>query len=216
MMLRAAFVSLLMAFVAIGTGLVARPDAQQNVAPNLDALLPDNFADWTQVRLTSAVLPAEAALGPGEAVAYRAYRDNTGRMVTLVAAYGPPLGDSVRLHRPESCYVAQGFAIRDRYVSTLQLGEDVAAVIRLDTENSMRKEAVSYWLRDGGAYITGAPGHQLLSFKRGLLSPSESVLVRISSSGAGPSSFEFHDRFMSAFVNALSPEARALLIARPS
>ena len=137
MIARAAFVSLLMTLAAFATAFLGRADRPAATAPNLERLLPAAFEGWSQVQLTAAVLPQESALGPGEAVAYRAYEDATGRVVTLVAAYGPPLGDSVRLHRPESCYVAQGFVIRDRSVNALRFGEDVAAVIRLNTENAM-------------------------------------------------------------------------------
>lgn len=217
MMLRAAFVGFLMALAAAATAALDRPaPATPSFAPDLDAMLPDAFGGWTRVDLAAAVLPMEVEIGPGEAVAYRAYRDNAGRIVTLVAAYGPPLGDSVRLHRPETCYQAQGFAILDRSVSRLRLGDDLAAIVHLDTRDPVRKEAVSYWLRDGDAYITSAPGHQLLFFRRGLAGPSDGMLVRVSSAGEGAAAFALHDRFMQALASALSPQARPLFVAAPS
>jgi EpsI family protein len=211
MMVRAAFIGLLMVIVASAMALVDRGAAGVTATPDLENLLPSGFDDWKQIELTTAVLPAEVDLVPGEAVAYRAYRDSAGRLVTLVIAYGPPLGDSVRLHRPESCYIAQGFAILDRRVDRVNFREGGASIVRLRTENSLRHEAVSYWLRDGDAYVTTAPGHQLLTFKRGLSGSADNILVRVSSNGNNAAAFELHDKFLSAFVAALSPEARALL-----
>ncbi len=181
-------------------------------APDLDAIMPEKFGGWRRIGLSRAVLPAEAELGPGEATAYRAYQDSAGRTVTLVVAYGPPLGDSVRLHRPENCYVAQGFAIRDRFVDRLSAGDSDIPVVRLATENSIRNEAVSYWLRDGDAYVASASGHGLLDLRRGGDGSADGALVRVSSSGEGDTAFALHNRFMSDFANALAPEARRLLL----
>lgn len=211
MLARAIFLSVMMVAASVATALV-RPAAPSKVAsPDLESMLPSAFGEWKEIKLGEAVLPAEIDLGPGEAVAYRAYRDRVGRVVTLVAAYGPPLGDSVRLHRPESCYVAQGFAIESRSVAPLPLGASLAPIIRLETQNTTRAEAVSYWLRDGDAYVDQAIEHGLLELMRGVSAPSDGALVRVSSTGAGKAEFDAHSRFLQEFADALSPEARALL-----
>jgi len=214
MIVRAAFISAIMMAVALGTALV-RPPPVVVSSPDLEAMLPEAFGEWRRVKLGAAILPAEAELQTGEAVAYRAYRDHAGRIITLVAAYGPPLGDSVRLHRPESCYVAQGFAIAARSVKPLRLGDGTTPVVRLNTQNTTRNEAVSYWLRDGDAYIDHAYGRGVLDVIRGFSSASDGALVRVSSKGASKTAFDMHEDFMRAFVDALSPEARALLMAPP-
>ena len=115
--------AVLMAATAAATAALKPAVPETAPAPNLDVMLPAEFGDWRRIEIASAVLPAETELGPGEAVAYRAYRDRARRIVTLVVAYGPPLGDSVRLHRPENCYVAQGYAIRSRREQTIDAGD---------------------------------------------------------------------------------------------
>ena len=216
MILRMAFVSFLMVATALATVAVQPRMPQQEIvaAPDLEAMLPDEFADWRRVFLSEAVLPTESDLGADEAVAYRAYADEAGRVVTLVVAYGPPLGDSVRLHRPEACYVAQGFVIKDRRIESLTLSGDELPVIRLVTENSLRNEAVSYWLRDGDAFVGSAAGHEILNLKRGLAGTADGALVRVSTSGVGEAAFELQEIFLQNFADALDPDARALLMAR--
>jgi len=209
---RMAFVSFMMLIAAAAIGAVSAPAPATVTPPDLERLMPEQFGEWSRVQLNAAILPAEAELEPGEAVAYRAYRDGAGRIVTLVAAYGPPLGDSVRLHRPESCYVAQGFAIRDRKVSKLKILGGVTPVIRLNTENTVRREAVSYWLREGRGYVDSAPGHELLSLRRGLSVQPDGALIRISSNGDGAAAFALHDDFVQSFTAALSPQAREVFL----
>ncbi|MEL7486131.1 MAG: exosortase C-terminal domain/associated protein EpsI, partial [Pseudomonadota bacterium] len=114
---RTIVVSAVMALVAAASAIVAPPSREIAAAPDLERLLPDAFGAWRRIPLQDTVLPPETNLSRGEAVAYRAYRDDLGRVVTLVAAYGPPLGDSVRLHRPEKCYAAQGFLVKERAVA---------------------------------------------------------------------------------------------------
>ena len=210
---RAFFLAILMGLVSISVAYLKPAPTAIAAAPDLEALLPERFAGWVRMDQASAVLPPEATLGPGEAVAYRAYRDPAGRVVTLVAAYGPPLGDSVRLHRPESCYVAQGFSIRDRDVRLVAFGAVTAPTIRLVAQRDRRTETVSYVMRDGDAFVSNVAGHGLLSMKRVFDGASDGILIRISTSGAGAGVSSVHDEFLKVFGDALSPEARHLVLA---
>ena len=149
---------------------------------------------------------------PGEAVVYRAYKDDLGRVITLVAAYGPPMGDSLRLHRPEKCYVAQGFSIESRERTKLQNGDDAIPIIHMMTESPTRKEAVSYWLRSGPEFVTGAADGQWINFRRGLARPLDGALIRVSSPGDDSRLLQLHEAFLKEFSQALSPEAARVLL----
>lgn len=209
---RLVFIAALLTLAAAGAALV-RPASRAPVdAPDLEAMLPEAFADWRRVTLSQAVLPAETELAPGEAVAYRAYRDNFGRTVTMVAAYGPPLGDSVRLHRPEKCYVAQGFAIRRRMESALPLANRAIPIVNLDTESPSRREAVTYWLRDGSGFTTQASDFGWRRLNRDGSRPLDGALVRVSTINAELPQFDLHRDFLTAFVAAIDEEAAAVLL----
>ncbi|NWG70781.1 MAG: EpsI family protein [Parvularculaceae bacterium] len=207
---RTLFVAALMLAVAAGVASV-KPRAPGHVAaPDLEALLPEAFGEWRAAPIPDAVLPKELDLTPGEAVAYRAYRDSAGRLVTLVVAYGPPLGDSVRLHRPESCYVAQGYEILERTIEALSLGGTRAEIVRLAASSPTRDETVSYWMRSGSDFVTHPAAAQFQAF-RGLSHP-DGALVRASSPGQDGALFDIQARFLAEFAAALGPEARRVLL----
>lgn len=205
---RIGFIALLMALSGAATAIATpRTSAVAAPAPDLDAMLPEAFGVWRRVPLAGAVLPPESNLGPGEAVAYRAYADDLGRIVTLVAAYGPPLGDSVRLHRPETCYGAQGFAINSRDIGAA----GAIPVVNLDAQSSARREGVTYWLREGDDFSVRAADSQWRRLTRGFGAPADGALVRVSSISADRPQFELHQEFLNDFAKALGPEARRLL-----
>jgi EpsI family protein len=215
---RTIFISALMIALAAATGALEPARAPPPPAPDLDALLPDAFGGWRRAALPPAILPEEVDPSPGEATAYRAYRDASGRVVTLVVAYGPPLGDSVRLHRPESCYVAQGYAVTARKIEKTVAAGIAVVLVRLSTQGPARAEAVTYWLRSGPEFTADPASAALSGLRRGF-KPLDGALVRASSPGADARSFALHTEFLTAFAEALGPKARALLLTgetRPS
>jgi EpsI family protein len=209
-LVRVLFLALLMALSGAATTFVRPVESRAVSAPDLDGMLPEDFGRWRRVALTNAVLPPESKLGPGEAVAYRAYVDDLGRLVTLVAAYGPPLGDSVRLHRPETCYGAQGFAINARAVAAAA----GIPLVNLDTKSPSRREAVTYWLREGAAFTVRASDSQRRRLTRGFAAAPDGALVRISTISAERPQFDLHREFIEDFTSALSPDARRLLLGK--
>lgn len=213
MMARAVFIAIIMAATAAGAGFIRPSAPPPAISPDLTALTPDRVGEWRALALSGAILPAEIDLEPGEAVQYRSYADAAGRILTLVVAYGPPLGDSVRLHRPESCYVAQGFRINSRQTQALAIGDRNVRMVTMQTQKSLRREAVSYWLRDGDDYVTSAPARQLLAFKRSSTGRADGALVRVSSNGADDRAFERHQDFLTALQAATSEEAQTLIFA---
>lgn len=213
---QALILAAVLALTAIGAAAVRPVAPQAEAAPDLDRMLPEAFAGWRRIDLSAAVLPQEIELAPGEAVAYRAYTDELGRIVTLVAAYGPPLGDSVRLHRPEACYVAQGFAIRSRETAAIAAAGRTIAIVNLDTEGSSRREAVSYWLRNGATFTTGDGDSGWRRLAAGPATPLDGALVRVSTVNAERPNFDLNRDFMTAFAAALTPEARAILLGAES
>jgi len=199
----------------------------QLTPPDLEGIFPASFGTWREIELLSAVLPAEAVLGPGEAVTYRAYGDSLGRVVTLVVAYGPPAGDSVRLHRPEKCYTGQGFLVSRRKSSSLLLTSSfnieegsggarskkiTIPVNRLMAKGPTRNEAVSYWLRAGNDYAVSAAHHQWINLRQGFGRSADGMLVRISTSGYGDGQFDVHLEFMESLLQAMAPKDRRWLI----
>lgn len=209
---RIGFISALLALTALAAAMVRPVSTAPADAPDLEALIPESFGIWRRIALSQAVLPAEFDLKPGEAIAYRAYRDDLGRVVTLVAAYGPPLGDSVRLHRPEKCYVAQGFEIISREEGEMKVGARAIPTVDLDTQSPSRREAVTYWLRDGDAFTTKSSDNGWRRLARRGAAVSDGALLRVSSANADAPQFSLHRQFLQALSEALSPEASRVFL----
>lgn len=209
---RILFIAALLALAGAATTAVRPTAPAVREAPDLEAMLPEAFGGWRRIALSDAVLPAETELTPGEAVAYRAYEDELGRVVTLVAAYGPPLGDSVRLHRPEACYVAQGFAILSRAERDLDFGGRAVRLVDLDAQSPSRREGVTYWLRDGDSFTTKASDSGWRRLRRGAATPLDGALLRVSTLSAEAPQFDLHGAFLGDFAAALGPDARRTLL----
>lgn len=201
----------MMALVALATASLTPRYSAPPAAPDLGAFMPAAFDDWRAVEVSGAVLPPEIEPGPGEATIYRAYKNSLGNYVTIVIAYGPPMGDSVRLHRPEKCYVAQGFEITARRAVALRLDDRSIPLVMLETRNASRREAVSYLLRDGRNFTTGegaASWRRLIDRQPGI----DGALLRVSSLYGDKPPFALQQAFLTNFLDALSPDGRALLI----
>jgi len=208
---RMIIVAALMSLAALASAALRPPTTPPSDAPDLQSMLPGDFGEWRRVAVSEAVLPAEAELGPGEAVAYGAYKDGFGRVVTLVAAYGPPLGDSVRLHRPEKCYSAQGYEILERKETPLEILGRTVPVIELATKGPSRDEAVSYWLREGRGFSLRSSDNAWRRLK-GASGPTDSALVRISSPGLLSENADLHRRFLLSFSQALNPDMSSIFL----
>lgn len=187
-----------------------RSHAAQPV-PDLARLTPMSFGQWQALDIDHAIRPVEETSEEGTEVLYRSYRGARGQVVTLVIAYGGSRGDTLRLHRPEVCYRAQGFAIRGRQKVTLA----GVPVIELQARSLMREETVTYWLRNGEQLTDGELDQQLSALTRLLSAPADGVLVRLSSVGVpSPQTDADHADFLRAFLMSLSPEARELMLPR--
>lgn len=213
---RILFLSAFLALCGVATAsLKPATSTQRLVAPDLEKMLPEEFDGWRRVPIGALVLPDEVALGPGEAVAYRAYRDELGRLITLVVAYGPPLGDSVRLHRPETCYRAQGFSILDRSEGRVWLDGRDARIVHLDTQSPDKRESVTYLLREGATFSTSAADNPLRRMLSISAAPLDGVLIRVSTNNPISSEAGLQKTFLREFAAALDPKGKHLLLGVP-
>ena len=180
---------------------------------DLNALLPATVGNWEKIPINQIVLPFEPPESNITNVAYAAYRDPLGRVITLVLAYGPPASDNLRLHRPETCYRGQGFTIQSAPASRLETGEKTfIPLTHLNTQRSWRQEAVTYWFRAGNDYARRPQDHQWINFKAGFGRSVDGMLVRFSSTGNGETEFTVHRNFAENWLSSLDRKAKALAI----
>lgn len=172
--------------------------------------VPEAFGDWTLVPSVRVVVPEEADALSNRIYSQmvgRGYTDKQGNFVMLLIAYGPKQTDSLQLHRPEVCYVAEGFRVHSLHKTPLQLspGGEPIDVYRLTAQREGRTEHIAYWMRVGDDLVAGLMSRQWAKLRYGLAGiVPDGVLVRVSTINLDPAkATEIQDRFLRDMMAAV-------------
>lgn len=178
--------------------------------PNYAEMVPSSFGEWTlqpQIRLVKPVEDDALANRIYSQMEGRGYKDRDGNMVMLLLAYGPRQVDRLQLHRPEICYVAEGFRVSPPIPATLEIepGRPPLAVSRLIARRENRVERITYWMRIGDHVVSTVFSRQLTKVGyglRGLI--ADGVLVRVSTINLDEQTAnEVQTRFLQAMFKAI-------------
>lgn len=207
---------------------VLRPTLHEGQEPpELDVLVPKQVGDWKlfqspilQVGLT------ESATGndinqPYDQTVMRTYVDAQGHAIHLALAWGRHQRQEVKIHRPELCYPAQGLSVeslRDiAFPLNTPAGSPVLGKRMIARDARGTKEVVSYWIRIGHIYSSGALAtrkHILLEGLAGQV--TDGVLVRVSQKIANDqddgAAFQRQEAFVTQLVAATPPAAQHMLV----
>ncbi len=125
----------------------------------LNEILPSEIEGWTSRDVSDLVAPETpdslAARLYGETVGRIYHQQSTGDQVIMLMAHGDVENNELQLHRPEVCYPAFGFAIKEN--TPLSLGFPKGVTIpcrRLIATSNVRQETILYWTRLGEAFPT--------------------------------------------------------------
>jgi len=191
----------------------------------LEQVVPETFGDWTL--MPSPTVQAYLSTGDDGAatsdrlydqVVMRTYVNANGDQVMLALAYAKEQRQEVKLHLPEVCYPAQGYAVTSLAPAVLRLanGEQVPGMHMLASSNG-RSEAVTYWTRVGAGYPRGALATRMRIFRDGLAGKVDdgmlvraSTVVRDGREAAG--AYALQQEFLSQLVAATG--ASGALVAR--
>jgi EpsI family protein len=208
----------------------AEPDHAAR-AFDLDALVPTAFGEWravpsplAQIDLTPRRDDARRTTDrPYDQVVMRTYRRADGATVMLALAHGSRQRQEVKIHRPELCYAAQGFAVSRREVADLELGDGARVpVTRLFARAPARAEPVTYWIRIGDRIAANAWQTRLAILRDGLGGRvPDGMLVRVSTAApAGQidarGAYRVQAEFLRELVASLGSARGLLLGARPA
>lgn len=194
-----------------------RPQAQPDRALQLEALIPASFGDWIIDPSVVPVAPSpdvQANLDElYEQILTRTFVNSNGQRMMLVVAYGGDQSDSLKAHRQEVCYEAQGFTIRKTVRDTLHSSSGAIPLVRVHAVKGRRSEPISYWFTMGDRVVIGRLERLLAQLGYGLRGRiPDGMLVRVSSLGTDlPASFAAQDAFISALLEAMSPAQRQRL-----
>jgi len=160
-----------------------------SAAPSLESTVPMAFGDWKAISDTQMQVDVSRGVEtqseqPYDQTVMRTYVNSQGLRVMLALAWGERQRQDVKVHRPEVCYPAQGYAVVRLEAGTplLMAGKaEPVPTVSLLAQGRGGMEAVNYWIRIGTQY--GGDGLQARWYilKEGLAGRiPDGVLVRAS------------------------------------
>lgn len=193
--------------------------ARETPMPSLAALFGERAGDWVgrpvdRNRVVSPDVQAVLASIYDQTLSMFFEHPRLGE-VMLAAAYGGDQSDATRAHRPEVCYPAQGFVVRQIHRQELMLGRLDEGwrmpVRRLMATLGSRREPVTYWINVGGHVATTGWEQKRAQLAHGLRGVvPDGLLVRVSSLDRVPErGWWLQARFLDDWWRSLSPPARA-------
>lgn len=194
-----------------------RPTAQLDPGFDLEQLVPTQFAGW---QIDPGVIPVSPSPDVQanldklyDQILTRTYVNPQGQRIMLVIAYGGDQSDSLKAHRQEVCYQAQGFAIRSVRNDALQADGGTVPIVRLHAQLGRRSEPVSYWFTMGDTVAMGRAERLVTQIGYGLRGRiPDGMLVRVSNvSPDANASYAAHDEFLRALLTTVGASGRQRL-----
>lgn len=217
-------IMLLLMLVAAALGAALRPHismADERPPINLAAMVPAAFGDWREdINLQAQVVnpqQKEMIEKTYSQTLSRSYTNAQGYRMMLSIAYGKDQSDALQLHKPESCYPAQGFTLLSKNAAPLDLlGRPISTVL-LETKMGQRFEPVTYWMVIGEHVITGGTNKKLTELNYALQRRiPDGMLVRVSSIDKDTNNaLVVQKQFASEMINAIAPENRQRFAGNP-
>lgn len=198
---------------AAGSALALRPSrraAEELTRIDLEKQVPQQIGEWKIDKGLLPVLPnpeVQAALDQiYTQVLARSYVRPDGARIMITIAYGADQAtDATSVHRPEFCYSAQGFAVKNKGDAVLALGSKQLRVRRLEGRLGTRVEPITYWVTLNNEAVLPGVERKLQQIRLGLagLIP-DGMLVRISSIMAGnEDAYGLHAEFAAKMEKAI-------------
>lgn len=216
------------AVLAAVTALVLTPKPDPVAArPDLESAIPRQFGSWKMIDLPYvpvSVVPLEPGKNsidqPYDQSIVRAYANASGQVVALAVAYAANQRQEVKIHRPELCYVAQGFHIVDQErvdFGGLPGARRGSMGNRMHAQSTQGSEAVSYWVRVGSTFTESSWDSRKAIIAYGFSGRlPDGVLVRASTilrrASEAPAGYELNEGFLRELTAAVSEPTRALIL----
>lgn len=214
--------------VSAASAHMLRPTLREASAPPaLEQLVPERFGNWStfktsaiQVGLTDGTAASDINQ-PYDQTVMRTYVDTQGHVIQVALAWGRHQRQEVKIHRPELCYPAQGLKVESLQEISFPLktpsGEPVYGKRMIARDQRGMKEVVSYWIRIGHIYSSGALATRQHILLEGLAGEvTDGILVRVSQRIANDqdeaAAFQRQESFLTSLVAATPESARQLLI----
>ena len=208
------------AMCAASGGAVALRPRQGASAPvaKLAAMVPDSFAGWQldERQATGVVNPnvQEILDTIYMDTLSRVYVNARGQHIMLALAYGQNQNRDLQVHKPEVCYVAQGFRLLSSQKSDVATGLGSIPAMRLVAQLGPRIEPITYWIRVGDRVIRGWLEQNVARVVLGFEGKvPDGLLVRVSSIDSDSAeAFGIQQQFASDMLGAIAPQYRPMFV----
>lgn len=193
--------------------------ARQNQL-DLEALIPTKFKDWEADSSNAPLLINPEVKGALDRIytqtLSRTYINRQGDRVMLSIAYGDDQRTDLQVHRPEVCYLADGFDISAMTKTFVDTTIGRIPVMHLVAKQGARNEPISYWIRVGDSVTRGWFEQKWTSFIYGLTGKiPDGLLFRISTiSNDEQDSYRIQQAFLTDLLQAVRSEDRYWLVGR--
>lgn len=185
---------------------------------NLEKLIPLEFNHW-QIDPTITPLEVSPEVKANLSKVYnetlsRTYVNEKGERVMLSIAYGGDQSKSLQVHKPETCYTAQGFNVTKIGDSPFTFDNLQIKARRLLATQGNRYEPITYWIRVGNTTVYGGLGQMINRYKLGLKGyVPDGLLFRVSSIDSdNKQAFQTQAEFINDLLQSLEPSSRSKLI----
>ena len=198
--------------LAAGIALAARPTirlADSRPKIDLEATIPKAFGDW---KIDPHVVPIQVSPDVQENLdkiydrtLSRTYVNAKGERVMLSLAYGAHQSRALQVHKPEVCYVAQGFQVRGITKRALSTDVGTIPVVQLVAQHGSRIEPITYWIRVGDRFAHGWLELNLARWRYGLTGRvPDGLLFRVSSiSSDQAAAYSLQRQYIHDLLNAI-------------
>lgn len=188
--------------------------AEHNPMPKLEEVIPNQFGQWQAVQGSNHIIdPGQKNLLSRlyEQLLTRTYTNAQGYRIMLSIAYGGNQRDELELHKPEVCYVAQGFVLLQKQRATLTIAQKPTPLTQLITKMGTRNEPVTYWATIGDTVINSGFAKKAVELKYGLMGQiPDGVLIRVSAIDEdNQRSLQLQHEFLTELMSALEPKLQS-------
>lgn len=203
-----------------GLSIAMRPThkiADQGQKIDLASMIPVAMEGWHEEKLPSiqVVDPQQKAFLDTiySQVLSRTYVNEQGYRIMLSIAYGSDQSDSMKVHKPEVCYAAQGFQVEDHRMDNLILGQGSLPIKRVLALQGNRIEPITYWVTVADKVVRPDITQKLVQVAYGLSGEvPDGMLIRVSSIDRDQNNaFKKQDEFAKTLLSSLTPESRQRL-----
>lgn len=196
--------------------------ASQSSTFNIESAIPLSFNDWV---VDETVVPVkidpevQANLDKTyDQVLSRTYKNQHGDRVMLSIAYGSKQSKTLQVHKPETCYTAQGFLIKSVSDFNYEFEDYRLKARKVVAINGARIEPIIYWIRFGDTTAYGGIEQTIKRVQLGLKGiVADGLLFRVSSIDENVElGYEKQDRFLNDLLSAIDSEQRVFFIGLPN